>query len=201
MNCTETVGESRYVAAPIPPVDNKKKERPMAPVPDTPDQFKTRVDRCKRKLAPDIIDNAGREHAKYLVEALLDVAASKKEPVVIVTGVFDPGFYGDLVASFQKCVNAGVTIDVIVLDGSRLDSHPITKAISSPRLSVRTIDSMQDPETATAPHFVLVGDRRYRLERDHDHDIAVASFNDVQMGRWLKSIYAWLVERLTKNAA
>ncbi len=164
------------------------------------DTFEKKVDRCKRKELSDIIENASRDHAKYLVKALLDKAIKKNEPIRIVTGTFDGDFYKGLVDAFSACTEKNIPISVIVLDKEfNPASHPMAKLIDSGNIRLLTIADDKIEEASTAPHFILVGDRRFRLETDHDQAKAVASFNDPSMGRWLMETFNWLVDASNKT--
>ncbi len=81
-------------------------------------EFELKVDRCRKSNSSELITNAAWSHAIYLFRNLLEVAAAKHEDVRLVTGSLNDDFYAELEEPLNECINAGVDIEVVVLDGN-----------------------------------------------------------------------------------
>ena len=150
--------------------------------------FKTKVDLCRKRELPDLIHNSARQHAKYLIEQLLDVAAEKHEDVRLISGELRDDFYGDLVSLFEAVKSKGANVEILVLNNIPVEKNSLASWAKKQNALFRPRDCR---EPITAPHMLLVGERghRFRLETDHAQAKAVASFNNPFMGEMLLSIY------------
>ncbi|HIJ23743.1 MAG: hypothetical protein HON68_11010 [Gammaproteobacteria bacterium] len=147
------------------------------------------------------INNASWEHAQMLFKNLLEVAAEKKEEVRLVSGHLNPDFYDKLTNEMRAVLDSGVPVELVVLDNSDkfkkgdllslVSSHPKGKVITAPA----------GYDLSSHPHFLLVGDRRYRLETDHASTKAVANFGHPEMGKFLHDIYDNLLIKISDFSA
>lgn len=157
--------------------------------------FTKKVDLCRKNLSNELIDNAAWDHAIYLFQNLLEVAAEKKERVRIVSGTLNKAFYNSLTSALDKCINADVQIDVIIQDKATdlSDNIFVQKIKDYGKGSVYTLK-----EGDVIPHMLLIGDKgqRFRLEIDHSQTKAVASFNNFAMGALLVGMYEGVKGRL-----
>lgn len=145
--------------------------------------FKGKVDYCKTNLAPDIISNSDEDHALYLFKNLLDVAVEQNENVRIISGSMRPSFYNKLASKFDAIINAGLTIELLILQSDiKIESSLIAQKIED----YENGEVVQAPSgyALNAQHMLLIGDKgqRYRLEINHENTQATASFNSSNMG-------------------
>ncbi len=149
--------------------------------------FKEKVDRCKKENLPDLIDNAAWDHALYLFNSLLDVAADKKEKIRIISGTLNDKFYGKLLEKFKKAKRAGSEIEVLVTSpDANLDDNTFAKWVDTNGKLIHAKD-----ESIPVPHMLVIGEQgqRFRLETDHSQTKAVASFNNPYMGEIVLDMY------------
>ena len=152
--------------------------------------------RLVRKLADTsssrLIENASIDHALIIIECLLDAAKKRREDVRIVSGCLLESFYSRLVEKATEVLQAKVPIRVVVLGRSRedLQNNAFYNAVNKHENGEVHVLA-EDP--GTTPHFVVTGDRRYRVEVDDEKKKAMASFNDSTTGKMLISIYESLL--------
>ena len=154
-------------------------------------EFELKVDRCRKSNSPELISNAAWSHAVYLFKNLLEVAADKNEDVRLVTGSLNDSFYSELEEPLNKCINAGVNIEVVVLDGNaELDGNIFASVINGYQHGY--LDQTPEGYSLGAAHMLLIGKNaaRFRLETDHEQTKAVASFNNPEMGKTLLTVFA-----------
>ena len=150
------------------------------------DDFRALVTRAQQSKSPKIITNASLSHAAVLVEKLLKTADEDKLPIRIVSGCMASSFYEQFCGKFKDLLGKGLQIRALVEDDSCLDgSHSICEEIRSHKNG----SVLQLPDVGGCPHFILVGDRVFRLETNHDLKSAKASFDDPVIGKMLLSLF------------
>ncbi|MDQ6950809.1 MAG: hypothetical protein Q9M26_04010 [Mariprofundales bacterium] len=148
--------------------------------------FEKLVEKCRKDEKYFVIHNASRAHARILFQNLLIESAEKHEDVCLLSGKLDAKFYDDLLPDVTKALQAGVKVRVLIAEND-------SKAPPSQRF----IDAVCQFENGTVrtntdlssniPHFIVVGDHKYRLELDDDASRAVANFRDEMVGQRLVS--------------
>lgn len=138
------------------------------------DSFKKLVKHCADNDSTRIIQNASTEHAKVLLQQLLLTASEKGETVRIVSGRLRRDFYNDLLNEVKKALDS-VEVSIVVLSREQLDDNPFFNLVNEhPKGKVVALD--EEPGRWT--HFIVVGDKRYRIEEDDGKQTAHASFNN-----------------------
>ncbi len=146
--------------------------------------FEKKVLDCRNNLKCDIIKNDSKEYALILFENLLDVALEKTEDVKIVSGSLDKTFYNKLVQKINLLLDK-VQVTVFVLEDVDLSGNHFASAVTE-RGDLRV---NKTGKKINIPHFILVGDRRFRIETDHNQAQADASFDDEALGKVLLNFY------------
>ena len=114
------------------------------------------------------------DHAKILLRHLFRAAGDHTEPVRIVSGRLRRDFYNDLVADAEQTLQKA-KVSVVVLSNEQLKDNPFYEVVKNhPNGDVRVLGT--DPVSYT--HFLVVGERRYRVEHDDGKHTAYASFNN-----------------------
>jgi len=152
------------------------------------DEFAAVVDRCRKKKSSQVIENEAIEHASILFKNLIKIATDEKEEIRIVSGNLREDFYSDFIPNVRTYLSGeAAKIELIVLNTAiDLDLHSFASILEkSQKCKVWQVD----PEEFKSPHFILVGDRRYRLETDHDRTKAVACFENELVGGFLKVLF------------
>ena len=155
------------------------------------DTFEKLVKDCADSDSTRIIENASMDHAKVLLRQLLQTANDKKEPVRIVSGRLRKEFYNELVDKARHVLNE-TTISVVVLSDEQLQNNRFYDLVKHHSNGQVTLLS-QDPNRWT--HFIVVGDRRYRVEVDDGKHTAHASFNNEVIPRLLHERFEELLRR------
>lgn len=154
----------------------KKEEEAVLTGPD----FRKLVNHCKTNNIDRDIYNASFDHALELADVLFKKALEEKKPIKIISGDLCTQFYGTLCNIADKILDEGIKIEAIVsnpnceLHRNRFANMLINKG--SLYLALHPIRLL---------HFILVGDKSYRLETDHDQSKAVANFNNISIGQVL----------------
>jgi hypothetical protein len=159
------------------------------------DDFDKLVLRCagkdQKSLENHTIFNASIDHAVILFKNLLKVAARDSQPVRIFSGCFDPIVYDRLLDDLQKVREANVPIALISeCNEENLATNRFVNEVRNYQHSeVRALG-----DQLGLPHFIVVGDRSYRIETDDALKSARANFNDPSVGATLNTIFNNLVE-------
>jgi translation initiation factor 2B subunit (eIF-2B alpha/beta/delta family) len=150
--------------------------------------FKQIVEKSRRNESTQVIKNASISHARVLIENLLCEAADRKEDVRIISGCLSKDFYNNLVSVLENALEKGVSVRTVVLNGrDRLAGNLFAEMIEQHDNGTLTV---LDLDVDVAPHFIVVGNKRYRLETHDGHAKAIACFNDEQLGGLLSNIYS-----------
>lgn len=167
----------------------------------TNDSFELKVDNCRKNESDELIQNAAWDHAVYLFKNLLEVAAEKKESVRLISGHLNNKFYSELSDVLQKCIDANVKFELIVLD-DEIDEQKNNFLQILQNYHNGEVYILPAGYKFSAPHMLLVGDKakRFRLETDHSQTKAVASFNNSSVGESLLAIYADVKDMILKTA-
>ena len=149
--------------------------------------FEDYVKRCARDEEPDAISNASIRHAKIIVRELFKSAIKNIEPVYIVSGKLDRDFYRDLVGKAQQVLEQS-RIEIIILDADEndMEGNELFELVSSHNNGTVIAHSGLTEHHA---HFVLVGNRRYRVETDDGRKDAIACFNNPSVGQVLTNAF------------
>lgn len=146
-------------------------------------EFAKVVAESRKKESPRMIYNASIDHAKLLFTELIQDAIERKEDIRIVSGELNPTFYGALTDDATRALDKKITIKLIVLNPDiDLTKNPFVSILLNKGGEVYKAKSKLD-----MPHYILVGDKRFRLELDHKQAKAVASFNNEGIGKTLKN--------------
>lgn len=141
------------------------------------------VEECRKKRSSRTIHNISKEHAAVIIKNLFQVAIEDKKNIKIVSGELDNEFYGALKDDIEVAMEKGCGVDLAVLnEHSNLDENSFASAIKSHKNGIVSQGkSPMDP----CYHFVLVGDRSFRVETDHRKTKAFASFDNPEVGGFL----------------
>ena len=140
------------------------------------EEFRDIVEECRKGKKNRIIHNASRNHAYILFKNLIEEAKENNEEVRIVSGCLDLSFYDDLVEITRSCLDNGVKFTVLVAGCDfELSSNKFAQLINSHDNGTLITNS---DISINGPHFIIVGDNKYRLELDDDLSTAIANFND-----------------------
>ena len=165
--------------------------------------FKDIVDLCYKKNLDRVIPNSATSHATYLLYKLLKSAAKRKRRVRIISGRLDKHVYNQLVGVLQECQNAGVDMDVVVLEG--VDDPNGGNKFYTNLLGydkARCYEPTNDNKKAVAggtPHMLLVGNHGFRYETDTETHRARANFKNPGFVKILNEYFDGLVGRLVKS--
>lgn len=165
-------------------------------------EFSKIVADCRKKESTKIIHNASYEHARELFINLIDEARVRKEDVLITSGNLNPDFYGVLIDDTKEAIKGGVKVKLAVLNPSAdIKNNPFANMVLKEGGVVYKAKGEMK-----YPHFILVGDKRFRLELDHEQTKAIACFNNPGIGKFLKDNFeaiasSNLVEQQQSQAA
>jgi hypothetical protein len=149
------------------------------------DSFTKVLVECRKKESTRMLHNASIEHAKVLFENLIDMGRELKEPIRIVSGKLNTEFYGQLTDKAEQALKENTPIELVVVDPDiNLDDNPFANIIRESGGHV-----YQTTEKIEYPHFILVGEKRFRLETDHAQTKAVACFNNIEVGTFLHKMF------------
>lgn len=163
------------------------------------DSFSTAVKECRKKESSRVLENASIEHAKELFLNLIEEGQVKKENISIVSGNLNTEFYSQLIDVTQKAMKEGVKVSLLVTNPDvKVENHPFANAIIEGGGNVCRAKKQID-----APHFIVVGDKRFRFETDHNQTKAIACFNNKEVGKVLNKLFEKitstdLIDRITK---
>lgn len=163
---------------------------------DTENGFVELVKDCYEKKRSRIIHNASIEHAKVLFQYLFTAATDGRKEVEIVSANLNKEFYGALVTDAQGALDKGCKVSLIVLD----PETDISDNLFANTVNNHTMGKVwKSQELLKAPHFILVGDNQFRLETDHAQTKAMASFNNKEVGSFLKECFGELQNTIAKQ--
>ncbi len=156
--------------------------------------FEEIVEYCSKENSKQVLTNASIAHAHILVARLIKDAAKHKEDIRIVTGCLYKDFYNGLVDELDAALQNGCVINVVVLkkSPSELDGNNFVKKLGEyNNAELIFLDIGADD----LPHFIVVGNKRYRLEMDDKQKKAIACFNDEHLGSSLVKLHASILRR------
>jgi len=162
-------------------------------------EFSKLVKKCRLNNLDRIIHNSSSEHAQYLIRQLIEEAADKGEPVKIVSGTLREDFYEGVERSAKKALDKKVPFEVLVLypkPEADIDNNRFAKFISE---NGGTVNQAKSEELRHMSHFVLTGNRRFRIETDHENAMAVANFNDPVVGSICEESFITIKSALEKG--
>lgn len=147
--------------------------------------FSKAIEECRRRESTRILENASIEHAKELFVNLIDEGRVRKEPIAIVSGDLNQDFYGQLVDGARKALAENTKITLLITNPSfQIDNHPFAQAIHQGGGKVYKATTKTE-----IPHFIVVGDKRFRVETDHAQAKAKACFNNSVVGKILRKLF------------
>ncbi|HDL01451.1 MAG TPA: hypothetical protein ENH23_04380 [candidate division Zixibacteria bacterium] len=154
-------------------------------------EFAKLIKEYREKKSSKLIYNASIEHAHDLFSELFKEAEETKANVHIVSGQLTEDFYGRFSDTIKKIIDKGVHVQLAVLNPAvALEKHPFVMSILKGNGQVFQADNEVD-----TPHYILVGDRCFRLETDHGKAKAVASFNNPDIAAKLKLHFNSLIQQ------
>lgn len=149
------------------------------------------VEECRKELLPRRISNASIEHAYVLFDNLLELSLDKNLSVKIVTGCLEQPFYEQLENKIKAILEKGIGIDIISLcTKEKLSHNSIAKIVSEHKNG--SVKVLKADGEYHQQHFILVGDRSYRIEFSNKNKIAEANFNNELVGEFLQKQFAEL---------
>ena len=150
------------------------------------DDFRRLVDRCADSDRNFTIHNSSEDHARVLFEKLFSVARKKKEQIRIFSGRCDSNFYDGFVETIRGILESGGRVDVLAAcKKSDLDSNRFFQTVKKHRNgSAKTVRGLDH-----VPHFIVVGNSRYRFEIDDVFKSAKANFGDSLTGTILTTLF------------
>ncbi len=133
----------------------------------------------------EVLENLSPPHAKILFENLLEAAVENGEKVCIYSGTLNKEFYEQLTEAIkdtlQKLQKGDVLVAVAKPHGeNQVGGNSFADAVKA--FGGELKEGVADLVGKDFPHFILVGDRRYRLEKDDETKEAIACFNDPRLG-------------------
>jgi len=132
-----------------------------------------------------------------LYKELLAAALEEQKDVKIVSGHLNPDFYSDLTQIAEELLKKQ-KIEVIVLDTNfRIDGNIFAEMVRSSGNDRILVN--KNSELTKAPHFILIGEDKYRFETDHKNTKAIASFNDRRFGLFLFDTFENLKKDIAKE--
>ncbi|MDA7967660.1 MAG: hypothetical protein MPK31_01800 [Gammaproteobacteria bacterium] len=140
--------------------------------------FREIVDRCHKKSLDQWIFNSATSHAAYLLQKLLQAAAKRKRGIRMISGRLERLVYDQLTDALQKCMDAEVEMDVVVLDGvdgGEEGNVFYRKLRAYPR--ARRYAPAPGGKKIRLPHMLVVGDSSLRYEVNRESHEARANFN------------------------
>lgn len=149
------------------------------------ESFEDYVKRCAENEEADSIHNASIRHAKIIIEELFKSAIRNGEDIKIVSGRLLNEFYEDLIEPAREVLKHS-RIEIIVLDATKeeMQGNDFFRLVNEHDRGSAIVSRIGDANAYQA-HFVLVGDRRYRIEIDDGKKDAIASFNNETLGELL----------------
>ena len=165
----------------------------------TDKEFVRMVTRLARWSNGRVIHNASTGHALVLTELLLDAAKKHRDHIRLVSGRLMKEFYSRLTTRVRDAMEAGARAEILITDASPKDlvENPFYRAVlahGNGTVGFLPTTSKEDGELLSAPHFIVIGTRRYRIEVDHERRRAMASFNDEATGKMLVGFFHYLKE-------
>jgi hypothetical protein len=139
--------------------------------------YAERVEAYRKGKSTYILQNNSIEHATIVIRNLLIFAGEHKLPVRLLSGELFPEVYDGLVPEASDAIRQGCDIRVITMCGaSDLAHNKFYHAVIAGR-SKDAVLTLGEP-VESRQHFMLVGDKAYRVEDDHNTKRAYACFND-----------------------
>ncbi len=153
--------------------------------------FQKLVENCRKKNLNKDIHNSAWPHALILFKELLTAATEHGENVCIVTGNLKAEFYDQLTDVAQKCLDADLKIELNILEpDANVSGNSFAELIKGHDRGIFSQATTSD--SIHIPHFILVGNKRYRFEVNHAKTKAIANFNNQSMGEALKQLFSSL---------
>lgn len=155
------------------------------------DEFTKLVEQCRKHESTQLIENAAWEHALTLFRNLIQIATDKGEPIRIISGNLHKKFYSELVQpihDYLQSEKANLEVIVLNVNDNEQAVHPFIEEVDkSERANLITVN--EENGSFSSPHFIVVGDKRFRLETDHEQTKAIASFNNPEIAEFLDTLF------------
>lgn len=147
--------------------------------------FEELVAKCKKNNSAKCIHNRSSRHALFALKKLLEVAYKKQQVIRLVSGNLGDTFYGQLNKNIKSCLQTGCSVELVI-------TYPSTEVRDSSFIQTILsngghVKQAQDASMNDCPHFMLVGNKSFRLETNHELSEAEVCFNDSVIGRFLLS--------------
>lgn len=164
---------------------------------DAHDGFRKIVDKCKKKKLNQSIPNSTISHATYLLHALLGVAADDKAGIRLVSGKFDRRVYDRLVDDLQKCVDAELSIDVVVTDDVDVGEDGVNEFHERLKSHKKTTfhAPIEGYVGAELPHMFVVDGTSFRYEPNPKTHEALANFHNPDIAKLLNNAFDQMIGR------
>lgn len=150
------------------------------------DDFARVVAQCRADQSPRILNNASIEHAKVLFENLIKEGINRKEEIRLISGNLNEEFYNKLLYLADELIEQNINVQIIIAyPDTDIKNNQFANKINS--VDKRCVYKAK--QKINVPHFILVGDKRFRIETDHEETKAIACFNNEVVGKSLKTIF------------
>ena len=143
----------------------------------TPGAFEQFVKKCAENNSSEIIENISTGHALVLARHLFAAAGRDRETVRIVSGRLLKSFYEELKEAAREALDLGARFKVVVLsdDPTQFRENGFADLVEKHENGeIHVLNKGAE----SMPHFMVVGESRYRIEVDASRKIARAAFND-----------------------
>ncbi|MGV6839306.1 MAG: hypothetical protein ACWA40_03845 [Planktomarina sp.] len=164
---------------------------------DFDNAYETQVEQARKSKSADILENLAMGHAKVVVLNLFQYAVDHKVDVKIISGTLNEECYDAPVVQLAKKVLLNENrIDVLLTEADDdIHENAFAQLLNgNPNATLRSIQS-------DVPHFIVVGETAFRLEKDHDKVEAFLSFNHPETAKILSSRFDELARPLCNEVA
>ncbi len=165
-------------------------------------EFRKLVSTSYEKSNKIEISNSSTIHANIVVEYLFRFAIENKNKndMQIFTGCLDGSFYHKFTQVAKYLLDLGRKITIISMN--ECDNSDFKKVIEDHKNSKITIvDKKYIKDLQDISHFITVGDKAYRSERNDFLRTAYASFNMEGRGKFLNDIFLDIKNHINQNIA
>lgn len=147
--------------------------------------FSKLVKKCSKNLENHTIFNASKDHAAILFNNLLDVSKREKESIKIFSGCYEADFYNKFVKDITEILNNDIKVELLAeCKQEELHNNEFFNIVRKHKNG-----SVGCIKKQSYPHFIIVGNSRYRIETDDQKKVARANFNDPINGETIVSMF------------
>lgn len=156
-------------------------------------KFNDIVNSCSKKNIDRKIIDKNWANSVSIVMRLFELALEKKKDIRIVSGVLHERFFIDFKDMAKEMLKEKLSLKAIVLHPHyKVKKYSFADIIKNPNHSGELIVApfpRDDSIDIRHPHFILIGNKSYRLELSHSKGGAIANFNDPIIGGFLYDVF------------